>query len=79
MNRCDFSDVKKLVSNLSGVPEEGIAYETALVEELHLDSLKFVELMAIIAEEYDAVVEEEDAVNLQTVGQVYEFISRKGC
>ena len=76
MNAIDFNQIKSIVSRLSGVPEKDIHKDSALIEDLHLDSLKFVELMAIMAEEFQAEIKEEDALNIQTVGQLHQFVEQ---
>ncbi|HAT8115569.1 TPA: acyl carrier protein, partial [Legionella pneumophila] len=45
-------ELKKIISKLSGSKADDIQDDTALIEDLHLDSLKIVELLAILSEEY---------------------------
>lgn len=71
----NLTKLKKIISNLSSVPENEISVDSALMEDLQLDSLKFVELLAILAEDYQVSIEEKDAVHFQTVGQLHEFVA----
>lgn len=72
MNITD-SELKDIISKLSGVKPEDIQDETALIEHLHMDSLKIVELLAILSEEYNLEVTEEDAMNFHTYKDLYQF------
>ncbi|MCE0724657.1 MULTISPECIES: acyl carrier protein [Legionella] len=67
------TELKNIISKLSGMKEEEIHNDTALIEDLHLDSLKIVELLAILSEEYNLTVTEEDAMNFHTYKDLFEF------
>ncbi|MFO3150380.1 phosphopantetheine-binding protein, partial [Legionella pneumophila serogroup 1] len=64
-------ELKKIISKLSGSKADDIQDDTALIEDLHLDSLKIVELLAILSEEYQLEVSEEDAMNFHTYKDLY--------
>ncbi|ABQ55637.1 TPA: acyl carrier protein [Legionella pneumophila] len=66
-------ELKKIISKLSGSKADDIQDDTALIEDLHLDSLKIVELLAILSEEYQLEVSEEDAMNFHTYKDLYDF------
>ncbi|AMV15053.1 TPA: acyl carrier protein [Legionella pneumophila subsp. pneumophila] len=66
-------ELKKIISKLSGSKADDIHDDTALIEDLHLDSLKIVELLAILSEEYQLEVSEEDAMNFHTYKDLYDF------
>ncbi|AMP89202.1 acyl carrier protein [Legionella pneumophila] len=66
-------ELKKIISKLSGSKSDDIHDDTALIEDLHLDSLKIVELLAILSEEYQLEVSEEDAMNFHTYKDLYDF------
>nr|WP_241652229.1 phosphopantetheine-binding protein [Legionella pneumophila] len=65
--------MKKSIRKLSGSKSDDIQDDTALIEDLHLDSLKIVELLAILSEEYQLEVSEEDAMNFHTYKDLYDF------
>ncbi|AWN75176.1 phosphopantetheine-binding protein [Legionella anisa] len=67
------TELKNIISKLSGTNAEEIHNDTALIEDLHLDSLKIVELLAILSEEYNLTVTEEDAMNFHTYKDLFEF------
>jgi acyl carrier protein len=68
--------LKSIVSKLSGTKPEEIKEEMTLIEELHFDSLKIVELLAILSEEYQIEVTEEEAMNFHTYKNLYEFTQK---
>lgn len=70
------SELKKIISKLSGAKESEIQDDTALIEDLHLDSLKIVELIAILSEDYNLEVTEEDAINFQTYKDLFDFTQK---
>ncbi|MDP3268275.1 MAG: phosphopantetheine-binding protein [Legionella sp.] len=70
------SELKKIISKLSGAKESEIQDDTALIEDLHLDSLKIVELLAILSEDYNLEVTEEDAMNFQTYKDLFDFTQK---
>jgi len=67
------SELKQIICKLSGAKAEDIHAETALIEDLHLDSLKVVELLAILSEDYNLSVNEEDAMNFHTYKNLFDF------
>lgn len=68
--------LKNIVCKLSGAKADEIHDETALIEDLHLDSLKIVELLAILSEEYNLEVTEEDAMNFHSYKNLFDFTQR---
>lgn len=67
------SELKEIVCKLSGSKADEINDDTALIEDLHLDSLKIVELLAILSEEHHLPVTEEDAMNFHTYKNLFDF------
>lgn len=67
------SELKNIIAKLSGSNADEIHDDTALIEDLHLDSLKIVELLAILSEEYHLMVTEDDAMNFHTYKDLFDF------
>lgn len=67
------SALKEIICKLSGAKAEDIHDDTALIEDLQLDSLKIVELLAILSEDYQLPVTEEDAMNFHTYKNLFDF------
>ena len=72
MNITD-SELKDVICKLSGAKHEDITDDTALIEDLHLDSLKIVELLAILSEDYNIEVNEDDAMSFHTYKNLFDF------
>jgi acyl carrier protein len=66
-------ELRSIICKLSGSKADEINDDTALIEDLHLDSLKIVELLAILSEEYHFLVTEEDAMSFHTYKNLYDF------
>ncbi|KTD74617.1 acyl carrier protein [Legionella waltersii] len=71
------NQLKQIVSKLSGMKEENIQEEMTLIEDLHFDSLKIVELLAILSEEYQIEVTEDEAMNFHTFKNLYDFTQKQ--
>ncbi|WP_133128371.1 acyl carrier protein [Legionella nagasakiensis] len=69
-------ELKKIISRLSGASIQTIDDDTTLIEDLHMDSLKIVELLAILSEEYKLSVTEEDVIKFHTYKDLYDFTQR---
>lgn len=69
-------ELKEIICKLSGAKPDDIHDDTALIEDLHLDSLKIVELLAVLSEDYLISVTEEDAMNFHTYKNLYDFTQR---
>jgi acyl carrier protein len=67
------SELKAIICKLSGAKAEEIHDDTALIEDLQLDSLKIVELLAILSEDHNIPVNEEDAMKFHTYKNLYDF------
>lgn len=70
------NDLKAIICKLSGSKPEEIHDDTALIEDLHLDSLKVVELLAILAEDYNLEVNEQDAMSFHTYKDLFDFTQK---
>lgn len=67
------SELKGIICRLSGAKADEIQEDTALIEDLQLDSLKIVELLAILSEDYQIPVSEEDAMKFHTYKNLFDF------
>lgn len=67
------AQLKEIICKLSGAKADEINDDTALIEDLQLDSLKIVELLAILSEDYQIPVTEEDAMKFHSFKNLYDF------
>eukprot|EP00521_Asterionellopsis_glacialis_P005777 CAMPEP_0195269142 /NCGR_PEP_ID=MMETSP0706-20130129/13584_1 /TAXON_ID=33640 /ORGANISM="Asterionellopsis glacialis, Strain CCMP134" /LENGTH=79 /DNA_ID=CAMNT_0040324177 /DNA_START=113 /DNA_END=352 /DNA_ORIENTATION=- len=69
-----FEKVKEIVVEQLGCEEKDVVSEASFIDDLGADSLDTVELIMALEEEYDIEIEEEVAVDIQTVQQVVDYI-----
>jgi acyl carrier protein len=70
--------VKEIIINELGVEPEKVANDASFVEDLGADSLDTVELVMAFEEEFGIEIPDEDAENLQTVGDAIRYLQEKG-
>ncbi len=66
--------VKGIVVELLGVEEERVVAEANFREDLEADSLDLVELIMAFEEEFGGEISDEDAQQIETVGQAVEYV-----
>jgi acyl carrier protein len=66
--------VKEIIVNELGVEAEKVTKEASFVEDLGADSLDTVELVMAFEEEFGMEIPDEDAEQLQTVGDAIRYI-----
>jgi acyl carrier protein len=66
--------VKEIIINELGVEPEKVTPEASFVEDLGADSLDTVELVMAFEEEFGMEIPDEDAEQLQTVGDAIKYV-----
>ena len=61
-----------------GVEEDEITLDTSFKEDLGADSLDLFELTMALEEEYDTEIPAEELADIETVGDVIEYLREKG-
>ena len=69
-----FEQVKKIVADKLGVPEEKVTETAAFVNDLGADSLDVVEFVMEVEKEFDITIPDEAAAKLVTVGDAVKYI-----
>lgn len=71
--------VKQIIVDKLGVDESEVTNEASFTNDLGADSLDTVELIMEFEKEFDVSIPDEQAENIQTVGQAIEYLeSQKG-
>ena len=70
--------VKKIVVEHLGVEAEKVTEEASFIDDLGADSLDIVELVMAFEEEFGIEIPDEDAEQLQTVGDAVKYLQEKG-
>lgn len=67
--------VCEVVSDVLGVNLQDVTAESRFVEDLGAESIQSVELVAAFEEEFDVELDEEAALQVQSVGKAVDFIA----
>lgn len=74
------SDIKervfKIITDKLGVEASEVTMEASFTNDLGADSLDTVELIMEIEKEFDLSIPDEEAENIQTVGQCIEHLQK---
>ena len=65
-----------MVARQLRVPIERVTEEARFVEDLGAESIQSLELVMAFEEEFDIEMDEEEALQVKTVGGAIEYISR---
>lgn len=66
--------VKQIIVDKLGVDESEVINEASFTNDLGADSLDTVELIMEFEKEFDVSIPDEQAENIQTVGQAIEYL-----
>jgi acyl carrier protein len=69
--------VKQIIIDKLGVDESEVTAEASFTNDLGADSLDTVELIMEFEKEFDVSIPDEEAENIQTVGQAVEFLEKQ--
>ena len=69
------SRVKSVVSGVLGVDEEEMTEDSEFVGDLGAESIQSLELVAAFEEEFEIEMEEEAALQVQSIGKAVDFIA----
>lgn len=70
--------MKEIIAEQLGVEEDEITTDTSFKEDLGADSLDLFELTMALEEEYDTEIPAEELEDIETVGDVIEYLREKG-
>ena len=70
--------MKEIIADQLGVSEDEVTFEASFKEDLDADSLDLFELVMALEEEYDVEIPSDDLAELNTVGDVINYLKDKG-
>ncbi len=68
--------ISAMVREVSAKPPEKVTHEMRLLEDLGFDSVAQMELLSMLDESLGLEIEMEDAMDLQTIGDVVAVVER---
>lgn len=63
-----------IVNEVAGIPTESVQPDKSFVDDLDIDSLSMVEIVAAAEDKFDVRIPEESIKDLRTVGDAVKFI-----
>ena len=70
--------MKEIIADQLGVSEDEVTLEASFKEDLDADSLDLFELVMALEEEYDVEIPSDDLAELNTFGDVINYLKDKG-
>ena len=70
--------MKVIIAEQLGVSEDEVTLEASFKDDLDADSLDLFELVMALEEEYDVEIPSDDLAELNTVGDVINYLKDKG-
>ena len=70
--------MKEIIADQLGVSEDEVTLEASFKEDLDADSLDLFEFPMALEEEYDVEIPSDDLAELNTVGDVINYLKDKG-
>lgn len=70
--------MKEIIADQLGVSEDEVTLEASFKKDLDADSLDLFELVMALEEEYDVEIPSDDLAELNTVGDVINYLKDKG-
>ncbi len=74
MNKPSEQELKELISEITGHEVSEIESETRFKEDLAMDSISVADLLASLEEDFEIIIPQEKAVELQNVAQLNTHI-----
>ncbi|OPX30151.1 MAG: hypothetical protein B1H08_02405 [Candidatus Omnitrophica bacterium 4484_171] len=69
-------DVKKTISQITEVSEEELKEDADFTNELGIDSMMALEMVAAIEKKYKIVIPEEDIPNIRSLKNIYSILEK---
>ena len=70
--------MKEIIADQLSVSEDEVTLEASFKDDLDADSLDLFEIVMALEEEYDVEIPSDDLAELNTVGDVINYLKDKG-
>lgn len=72
-----FRRLRTLIAEALGVEESEVVPEASFEEDLNVDHQELLDLIVAVEEEFEAKVEDSEVGDLQTVGDLVDYLEDK--
>ncbi len=72
-----FETVRAVVAEQLGIDESDITMDSSFNDDLEADSLDIVELMMALEDEFKIEIDDDEAGNISTIGDIVEYIKER--
>jgi len=69
-------EVKKVVAEIIETPEDKLAENAKFVEDLGVDSMMALEIVAAVEKKYKVVIPEEEIPKIQSLADIYGLLEK---
>ncbi|MGQ9571241.1 MAG: acyl carrier protein [Thermodesulfovibrionales bacterium] len=69
-------EAKRMISEITEVPEEDLTPDADFFNDLGIDSLKAIEIVAAFEKKYRIVIPENDIPNIRSLRQVLKYTEK---
>jgi acyl carrier protein len=69
-------EIKKIISEIAEIPEEQIKDDARFAEDLDIDSMMALEVVASIEKKYKVVISEAEIPNIRSLQNVYDLLGK---
>lgn len=66
-------EIKKLIADITEVPVEKLTPDADFFNDLGIDSLKAIEIVAAFEKKYRIIIPEKDIPNIRNLGLIMEY------
>ena len=71
-----FEQLKELICNYVEVDADSITEDSLFIEDLGFNSYDFMSLLGELEQEFDVMVDEQEVINLHTVGDAVKYLEK---
>ena len=72
-----FEKIKKIISSKTGINKDTITLESAITDDLTLDSIEIFEILSEIEDEFSIEIDEDSYENLKTMQDLVSYIENE--
>jgi len=69
-------DVKKLISEITEIPEAELKNDARFTEDLGIDSMMALEMVASIEKKYKVIIPEEEIPTITSLNSIYNILKK---